>query len=444
LVIIFSFLCILITFFLLYFTAPGDGFNKIFNPFFAYSIFHSVVYYIVPIIQQYYGYGRFDSVYVTTKSDYMIAAVGVAFLYHVVIIFLFSLTRPAFLFENLSFEKIDFDSKSEFGFYTLLILSLIGVAGCVSIIIQNIGNYAFFMYNRINILAGNGIYLMLIKLLFPVSIYIYLKKLKYNGNANRILLIFLVLTIFVVNIFLGSRTSAMLVFIYFFIVLFMVSKTSKKRRLIITGFFGIVLLFSIMSLLGTVRDAVKQDGLDITARSLESSSDFIVEPKVVETLRINYGQTELLAFLIDNFEFNQYAQGNTFVAGFLNFIPRSVWPGKPTGGGPLLANTISPGSYTLGANDGNTSYTTGFIVESYLNLGVLGVILVSIIHFVMLFWLCSYSKKVNNPLSFMIFMFSYIAIIMGFTTGEFLGMFMTFFVTVVPLYCLNKIRVFKK
>ncbi|MGI2059776.1 O-antigen polymerase [Shewanella baltica] len=426
-----------------YFSCPGKGFDKFFNPIFSYSIFHSVVFYCVPMIQSIYGYGRFDSVYLTLKSDSLFYAITISFVYHMIIVFFLAILKPAFNISDLSFSRIYFDRKSKYGFCFLFFLSMVGVLGCVSIIYQNIGNYAAFMYDRINILSGNGGYLMLLKLLFPVAIYLYLLNMKFNNKFVKFSLVCIVLIIFGVNLFLGSRTSAVFIFIYFFIVSFLVSDRAKKVKLLYLGTAGLIMLFGFMTLLGAVRDAVKTDGLALSTNSFESFSRHNSEPKIVETLRVNYGQGELLAFLIDKTDLNNYALGATFAAGFLSFIPRSLWVEKPTGGGPLLTNTISPGAYTLGGNEGNTSYTTGFIVEAYLNLGLLGVVLISIVHFFMLLWLCYYSRKVSNPLSLMVYMFSYISIVIGFTTGEFLGVFMTFIVTVMPIYLFNKIRWFK-
>lgn len=67
----------------------------------------------------------------------------------------------------------------------------------------------------------------------------------------------------------------------------------------------------------------------------------------------------------------ELALGKTYLAASVAWIPRSLWPGKPTGGGPFLVNLIYPGKYVVGAT-GNTSYTTGLYVEAVLNFGLIG------------------------------------------------------------------------
>lgn len=60
--------------------------------------------------------------------------------------------------------------------------------------------------------------------------------------------------------------------------------------------------------------------------------------------------------------------GKTFLAAFANVVPRSVWPDKPFGAGPVLKNFITPGSYVRGGTK-NSSLTTGLFTELLMNFG---------------------------------------------------------------------------
>jgi len=70
----------------------------------------------------------------------------------------------------------------------------------------------------------------------------------------------------------------------------------------------------------------------------------------------NFGNFEHLVWLIDNKNQWDALYGKTYIAGFLNIIPRNIWPEKWFGGGPHLKNFIHPGSYDLGGSN-ITSYT---------------------------------------------------------------------------------------
>lgn len=82
-----------------------------------------------------------------------------------------------------------------------------------------------------------------------------------------------------------------------------------------------------------------------------------------------FGNDEALLWLAEH-SYN-YRLGKTYLAGFTNLVPRSIWKDKPLGGGPDLINMIRPGAYIRGAY-GNNSLTTGFLTEGRMNFGILG------------------------------------------------------------------------
>lgn len=130
--------------------------------------------------------------------------------------------------------------------------------------------------------------------------------------------------------------------------------------------------------------------------------------------------------------------GKTYLAAFLNFIPRSVWQEKPLGGGPELINMIYPGSYVVGAA-GNNSLTTGFLTEAVMNFGVFGVLIV------LPFWIfisryawcrALTSKTLTVKVVYALLLFSMLS---AFVYSEFLGYLVRVGVYLVPLLVLRVI-----
>src|SRR5690606_28382955 len=65
---------------------------------------------------------------------------------------------------------------------------------------------------------------------------------------------------------------------------------------------------------------------------------------VLRTLNYTFGNHENVLFLIERPGYD-LAYGKTLLAAATVFIPRSIWPDKPIGAGPMMKNTVTPGSY---------------------------------------------------------------------------------------------------
>jgi hypothetical protein len=93
-----------------------------------------------------------------------------------------------------------------------------------------------------------------------------------------------------------------------------------------------------------------------------------------------------LATVIANENNVQPALGLTYATVATNFIPRSLWPEKPSPGGTVFTKQYVPGMY-----DEFSDYTTGLFPEAIMNFGVVigiifgGITLVSIIVFLVRF-----------------------------------------------------------
>jgi len=84
-----------------------------------------------------------------------------------------------------------------------------------------------------------------------------------------------------------------------------------------------------------------------------------------------FGNDENIVWMASN-DYTQHG-GISYFAAVSNFVPRSMWPEKPLGGGPRMKNEIFPGSYVVGAS-GNSSFTTGLFAEVWLNFGPWGLL----------------------------------------------------------------------
>jgi len=143
-----------------------------------------------------------------------------------------------------------------------------------------------------------------------------------------------------------------------------ISKRVKYRGILIVVCFTVIL---------SVYGAYRGQMTNLTVKTLKTNVDFsdIVTSQVFTV----WGNVDYLYWLMDHPSKVKYAYGETFVAGFLNLVPRDIWPDKPLGGGPRLKNMISPGSYNI--NDENiSSLTTGLPIESYMNFGWTSILLI--------------------------------------------------------------------
>lgn len=130
--------------------------------------------------------------------------------------------------------------------------------------------------------------------------------------------------------------------------------------------------------------------------------------------------------------------GETYLAAMLSFVPRSWWPDKPLGAGPLLINMIFPGKYVVGA-EGNNSLTTGLLTEVQMNFGFLANA------FVIIFYvgLLRFFRRMSTLESRLFLRMMYILLFTLFSTvalyAEFLGFWARMLMFSVPLVFMHKI-----
>src|SRR5690606_17090729 len=107
-----------------------------------------------------------------------------------------------------------------------------------------------------------------------------------------------------------------------------------------------------------------------------------------------FGNHELSLWQVDNP--HRFLFGETYIAGATVFVPRAMWPDKPVGAGPIIKNRVHPGGYVLGGR-GSSSLTTGFLVEAWMNFGLVGPLLVGIVWGSVLATIGAAARYVRTP-----------------------------------------------
>lgn len=157
------------------------------------------------------------------------------------------------------------------------------------------------------------------------------------------------------------------------------------------------------------------------ARYSSNDSDYLRERReeiFMYTLDGAFGNDELSIWLWEN-DF-KLSYGFTYLAAFMVIVPRAIWPEKPTGAGPVLKNTLYPGSYVIG-QAGNSSFTTGLFTESRMNFGILGTILFPIIWFFTILQIHRFIFSARTLASQVAWIFLFVLGSTVFVYAEFLG-----------------------
>lgn len=416
--------------------------RKFFSPFGFYLISFSLIFFLVPVWQLSTGIGRFPYLLISDNEYMLLSAVALfVYLLSSFLVYLLFL-RPKVDFDNISKASLVFDSKSKNATIFCYAAFFLGLLFFVKTILPYAALYNSFMIDRINILSGYGYPLMLLSFSLPLVLLVFLKNQAYFINYKVILLI---LVIFFVYVFMGSRSSAVIVLPYIFLAYILADHRSRLKfsvvKKVVVAMLGLLLIVSILS---GVREAAKEGGVEKVLSGNYFSEGKSLQEIYISQISGNYGHSELLAFAIMKSNEYEKALGHTFLAGFVSFIPRAIWEDKPVGGGPMLANIVAPGAYKLRGKEGNSSLTTGLPIEGYLNFGFLGMLLLGSIHGFLLVLVTIYSKRIRVSIEFVIYLILFHRISLVMLTGEFLGVFSGLIFILVPLYLFSKICFFKE
>ncbi|ANQ25236.1 hypothetical protein BA894_01660 [Vibrio natriegens] len=402
-----------------------DGVQEIFtNHIVLTNVFFIVIHILLPFLQWHEAYFRY------MNYDYGIYVESVVLVF--VLNFVYTLSLIFFKGHSISFEhNFYLSDKNKSRILKLSFLFFLIGSFCAYINIKAIFSIGLDLYirDRISLGVGNGLTLLLSHWVYVTSLIFYFVFIISKGNKIfRRISFFLFFVSFLFSVFYYSinsnRNSIFILVINLIAIYFYLTGENKSRVtysqmkkvffLVVLSIFFIGVFFQ----LGKLRHSGYGESYAGTGYSL------------VKALNGAFGNHENITWLVgNNFELSY---GGTYLAALTNFVPRSIWPEKPLGAGPILKNTIYPGSYVIGQK-GNSSLTTGLYTEVIMNFGFFASCLALIVIAFIISILFRFFKRHSNGVGGLIFIFSVVVFSSQFLYAEFLGFLVRYVFSVIPL-----------
>jgi oligosaccharide repeat unit polymerase len=393
-------------------------------------LFFFIIHLLLPLIQWNSNFFRYQKNY---DEDVYVYSLFITFFNFILFIVGFNLffwnkkINSTFSIENFNLKNIK--SSIYFSFIIMVVGVYFVYKSVYYIFSLGIDSY---IQDRLTLETGNGFVLLMSHWLYiSVIIFFFILQLntykKYNILLITLFIISFVLTIIYYTIN-SNRNSLFLLVLILLIVYFVFNK--KKVDLSKLNFFD-KMKFFIVIVIATL--FFQYQGNERKANQMDNSK---VESGFIEGMNGAFGNHENIVWLILHKFDLQF--GATYLSGFTNFIPRSIWPDKPLGSGPVLKNMISPGSYVVGRK-GNSSVTTGLFTESLMNFGLIGMTPFSLLYglFIKFFYLKLMKSK--NILQFLMLLYLMLLLNSQFYYAEFAGFLSRTIFTIIPFFLLNKI-----
>lgn len=289
-----------------------------------------------------------------------------------------------------------------------------------------------YMRDRIGYGAGKGLSIMLAHWVY-ISCLIFFGLYMRTGKNHRLrrYLAFFALFSFLVSCFYysvnGNRNSIFILSLNLLAIWFILGEVGSAHGLAQRN-RRVTRLLIIVPILVYGFFAIGKSRLERTGANADNYS-------LLRAINGAFGNHENLVWLAEN-DF-EYHYGASYVAGVTNFVPRSLWAEKPLGGGPRLKNAIYPGTYVVGKQR-NSSLTTGLYTELYLNFGLIGMILGTIVYAALLNWVIGKLRNANSLMSFQLFLFCLIAFSTHFYYAEFLGFTARTVISIIPIWIISR------
>jgi oligosaccharide repeat unit polymerase len=327
-------------------------------------------------------------------------------------------------------KKVLKNQNRFFLFFILLSLIPIGTQLYFISLYGGIFNYITGISFRVNDWQGLG-HLTTLLSFYPIIntiLLILVLKFKIKKIWRRVFVIHFIILI-LLGALSGSRSATLFGFVNF---LFFYNYF-RNRIKIKTVLPFVIILFLSASVLAIVRNEMRvsddeitffKDKLEISETSIGDSYGIFTFQKLVEK------------------PFNNYQYGLTYLTTITNFIPRVLWPGKPSSGGVIITKFIDGNNYT-----GTSHYSTGIISEGIINFGyyvgpVFAMILLIIIGLKIIGF---YNRKLigiksnnyythQNTIIYPFILLMNTKIMGGILMGEFTAVFFDFLQTYILLY----------
>ncbi len=170
--------------------------------------------------------------------------------------------------------------------------------------------------------------------------------------------------IFAILFLIGTRFIFLFSFVGFAIVL-LGEVRIRFKHIIVLLIIGFLLIY-----IGNIMRASRTVGF---ANYMENNNSFS-KKNFLELLYTREGITVAVSMLIDYFRYNPYMHGASMAFVFIFWIPRSLWPNKPTMLGYWLIREMQLGGYGPGH-----SISFGFAGDAYADFGFIGGIIFSLV-----------------------------------------------------------------
>lgn len=430
---VFFFSFIIIFLFVNYFVVRKLSFQSVLtSPFILFGAFFCIMHLLLPFFQWKISFFRYETGY--DEGYYIYSMFYVMLAYIVVYIsytYLSKRRRTIIINDNpqekiIDTQRINYKKVFAVG---VLVFSIGGYFAYQNFSLISLLGQEEYLSDRISLGKGRGLQVNLAHWMYISAIlffFLVLTGKDLSKRFKRVVFIMFVVSVVTVIAYYGfnsNRNSIFILLVNLTVLYFAFKKQKKKKKSNIgsiakIGLFAVVLLFLFFQL-GKNR---KQGAL----------KDNTANYSVIEALNGAFGNHENIVWLLEHSHKTKLHYGVTYSAGITNFVPRSIWPDKPLGAGPILKNTIYPGSYVVGRR-GNSSLTTGLFNELQMNFGILGMLLGSILYGIMLSKMSVFLIQSTNPINLIIIQYTLIVFSTVFMYGEFLGFLARFLITLSPL-----------
>ena len=248
-------------------------------------------------------------------------------------------------------------------FISLLFLTLIPLLSQLYMISLAGGLQAYFISMKLRVISWSGLgYIYIFRDFLPIiNLFFFIVLLMFKFKSKKfwaIIYIFHLILTLAIGAMSGSRSAILNTIVFNIVAFHFIIKEVKKRSII---FFSILLLL-FSTILYNARQQVSFDDGSLNFLN----KDFSLVDSLKEKTTSIYGIIPLI--IIYEKEYKNFNYGSTYLTTITNYIPKFIWPSKPSSSGVLLTKFYYGGLY-----EGSTNFSTGFITEGIMNFGyVLG------------------------------------------------------------------------
>lgn len=391
------------------------------SPFCLFSVYFGLIHFLTPAVKHLSGFYRYQSSYGESTCVY----IGML-TFGVYLVCWFLLRELQFRFPAAIEVGPSYDRLFPVFAFALILFTLGALASYQDYrtITQNVG-MDNFLSDRHEAASERGIARILSNLMV-IGFTLFVSAVASDRfNLSRIIILTGMAALSMYYYGLISSRNSILILILFGTMSFILSSRSIRfatLQINKIGMLGIVLVSTMFVMYFITLERYSVSDTSAAQDRLSNAALYAMDGA--------FGNDEALLWLWEN-EFPLH-MGETYLAAGTNIIPRSLWPEKPLGGGPVLINMIIPGAYEIGAK-GNNSLTTGFLTEAVMNFGFAGALLVvvawaAVVHMVM--------RQLASCTSIYwrsIFLIIWVTLCSGFIHMEFLGYVVKLGMFIFPL-----------